>query len=91
MPNFGGTAVTGNGSWTWGITNNAEDPAATAKLLEFLLEDDKITALTDKNGAVPSTMSAMAASKLFADGGALNVFTQQLSKGVALPRPAHPA
>ena len=91
MPNFGGKQVTGNGSWTWGITETAEDKAATAALLEFLLQDDNIVALTNANGAVPGTLTAMASTENFAEGGALSLYTEQLQNDIAMPRPAHPA
>lgn len=91
MPNFGGTHVTGNGSWTWGISKTAEDPAAVARLLEFLMQDENLLEIGEVVGAVPSTTSAMAASANFADGGNLSLYTEQLQSGIALPRPAHPA
>lgn len=91
MPAFGDRAVTGNGSWTWGITNNGEDAAAAAKLLEFMMSDENVGAMAAAAGAVPSTVTAMAATENFAEGGPLEVYTQQLSSGVAMPRPAHPA
>ncbi|MBX2878317.1 MAG: sugar ABC transporter substrate-binding protein [Granulosicoccus sp.] len=90
MPNFGGTHVTGNGSWTWGVTKSSKDAKHAAKLLEFLLADERL-AVWEGNGAPPSTLSAMANSPKFGKGGALNMYTQQLSSGIAVPRPAHPA
>ncbi len=91
MPNFGGTHATGNGSWTWGVTKSAKNPEAAADLLEFLLGDERAKVWADANGAPPATTSGAAQSDLFGTGGALNVYTQQLASGSAVPRPAHPA
>jgi multiple sugar transport system substrate-binding protein len=91
MPNFGGTQVTGNGSWTWGITNNSDDATAAAKLLEFMMSDENVAVMAGASGGVPSTQSVLAETETYAEGGALNMYAQQLAGGVALPRPAHPA
>ncbi len=47
--------------------------------------------MTDANGAVPARVSAIEQSDLYAEGGPLNIFVQQLQGGVAVPRPATPA
>ena len=91
MPNFGGKAVTGMGSWNWGITSSCETPDLAWKFLEYLVEPDQILRMTDANGAVPSRKSAVAMSDLFGEGGPLNIFVQQLEGGVALERPITPA
>ena len=43
------------------------------------------------NGAVPARKSAIVKSELYAEGGPLNIFVQQLEGGVALERPVTPA
>jgi multiple sugar transport system substrate-binding protein len=47
--------------------------------------------MTNANGAVPARKSAIAQSELYAEGGLLNIFVQQLEGGVAVPRPVTPA
>ena len=91
MPIFGKKAVTGMGSWCWGITSSSENPGAAWKFLEFLIEPDEILRMTNANGAVPARKSALAQSELFGEGGPLNIFVQQLEGGVAVPRPITPA
>ncbi len=91
MPKFGAKAVTGMGSWNWGITSQSEHPEAAWKFLEYLIDPDQILRMTNANGAVPARKSALAKSELFGEDGPLNVFVQQLEGGVALPRPITPA
>ena len=91
MPKFGDAAVTGMGSWNWGITSSCENPDAAWTFLQYLVEPDQILRMTNANGAVPARKSAIAQSELFAEGGPLNIFVQQLEGGVALERPVTPA
>ncbi|MBG0786504.1 MAG: sugar ABC transporter substrate-binding protein [Anaerolineaceae bacterium] len=91
MPIFGDKAVTGSGSWNWGITSTCENPDAAYEFLSFLIEPEEILHMTNANGAVPSRKSAIAQSELYAEGGLLNLFVQQLEGGVAVPRPQTPA
>jgi multiple sugar transport system substrate-binding protein len=90
MPKFGDKHVTGMGSWCWGITSSSDKQEATGQLLEFLLQDDQILPLTNRNGAVPGTKTAIAKSDLYKEGGPLNLFVEQLDT-IAVPRPVHPA
>lgn len=91
VPRFGDKAITGMGSWNWGITSSCENPEAAWKFLEYLIEPDQILRMTNANGAVPARKSAIADSELYAEGGPLNIFVQQLESGVALERPVSPA
>jgi multiple sugar transport system substrate-binding protein len=91
MPKLGDKAVTGMGSWNWGITSSCKTPDAAWKFLEFLITPDEILHMTNANGAVPARKSAIAQSELYAEGGPLNIFVQQLEGGVAVPRPVTPA
>jgi multiple sugar transport system substrate-binding protein len=47
--------------------------------------------MTNANGAVPARKSALAKSELYAEGGPVNLFAQQLTAGLAVPRPSTPA
>jgi multiple sugar transport system substrate-binding protein len=91
MPKFGSKAVTGMGSWCWGITSQSKTPDAAWKFLSYIMQPSQTLFMSNANGAVPSRKSALARSPLFSKGGPLEVFTQQLEGGVALPRPITPA
>jgi multiple sugar transport system substrate-binding protein len=91
MPILGEKAVTGSGSWNWGITTNCENPDAAYKFLSFLVSPEEILHMTNANGAVPARQSAIEQSELYAEGGLLNLFVQQLQGGVAVARPQTPA
>jgi multiple sugar transport system substrate-binding protein len=91
MPKFGDKAVTGMGSWNWGLTSSCENPDAAWKFLDYLVQPEEILRMTNANGAVPARKSAIEMSDLFGEGGPLNIFVQQLEGGVALERPVTPA
>ena len=91
MPVFGDKAVTGMGSWNWGLTNSCENPDAAWEFLNYLVSPEEILHMTNANGAVPARISAYEQSELFGEGGSLNIFIQQLEGGVALERPVTPA
>ncbi|MBN1264634.1 MAG: sugar ABC transporter substrate-binding protein [Anaerolineales bacterium] len=91
VPNFGGKAVTGMGSWNWGITSSCPTPEAAYDFLAYLIEPEQIVRMTDANGAVPARSSAIALSEPYAEGGVLELLAQQLEGGVAVERPVTPA
>jgi multiple sugar transport system substrate-binding protein len=91
MPILGEKAVTGMGSWNWGLTSSCPTPDAAYKFLAYLIEPDQILRMTNANGAVPARKSAIEQSELYAEGGLLNIFVQQLEGGVAVERPVTPA
>jgi multiple sugar transport system substrate-binding protein len=91
MPKFGERIVTGMGSWNWGLTSSCPNPDAAWKVLEYLISPDEILRMTDANGAVPARKSAAAKSELYAEGGPLNLFVQQLEGGCCVTRPVTPA
>ena len=90
MPAFGPEHATGMGSWNWGLTTNADDPEAAVAFLEYLMEPEQVLRMTNANGAVPARKSAIAMSDLYAEGGRLSLYTEQLNR-IAVPRPFHPA
>lgn len=91
MPKFGKKVVTGMGSWTWGITTNSKHPKLAWKVVAHLLSSKSIMEITNSNGAVPSRRSAIDRSELYAPGGPLRLFAQQLESGYGVPRPQTPA
>lgn len=90
LPDFGHGSRTGEGSWCWTVTRHARDPAAAAALLELLLAPDRILAMTDANGAVPATRTAIARAPRFSPGGPLALYVTQLDGPWAVPRPRTP-
>jgi len=91
LPDFGKGARTGQGSWLWTITRNSSDPIAAMRFIEYLLQPEEIQAITDANGAVPATRSAVALSPAYRVEGPLHLFVAQLAEGYAVPRPQTPA
>jgi multiple sugar transport system substrate-binding protein len=91
MPKFGAKAVTGTGSWNWGITESCTVKDGAWDLLSYMLKADNVKAFADASGAVPALTSVLKADKRYAEGGILNIYNQQLSGGVGLPRPQTPA
>lgn len=86
MPDFGEGAVTGMGSWNWGITSTCENPDGAWAFIEFLMSPENTAAMSDSNGAVPSRISALEADERYSEGGELYIYRQQLEEGVAVPR-----
>lgn len=91
MPKFGEKATTGMGSWNWGVTKDCKAGEGAAAFLNFIMQPDEILKMTDANGAVPGTKSALAKSKKFGDGGELAIYGKQLNAGLGVPRPITPA
>ena len=91
MPKFGAKAVTGSGSWNWGITSDCKAPDAAAKVLNFIVSTDEGLRMSNGNGAVPARKSAIAKSKNYARGGPLAIYVDQINRGVTLERPVTPA
>jgi multiple sugar transport system substrate-binding protein len=91
MPKFGTKAVTGSGSWNWGITSDCKAPDAAAKVLNFIVSTDQALSMSNANGAVPARKSAIAKSKNYAKGGPLAIYVDQINRNVTLERPVTPA
>ncbi len=91
LPNFGHGSRTGQGSWNWGITMNSQHPEYASKFIAFLLQTGEVLAMSNANGAVPGTKSAVQLSPLYGKQGALRLFADQLLLGVSVPRPKTPA
>ncbi len=91
MPAFGAKAVTGAGSWNFGISADCKDPKAAAKVLAHLMSSAEILRVTEANGAMPGTNAALAQSKDYGANGALRVYVQQAQQNVARVRPETPA
>jgi multiple sugar transport system substrate-binding protein len=91
MPRFGARAVTGAGSWSFGIAADCRNPQAAARLLAYLLSPPEIARITAANGAVPGTYAALKASRAYGAGGPLSLYADQLAQGLGVVRPETPA
>lgn len=80
LPDFGNGTKSGQGSHSWAISAGSQNQAAAGKFLDFVVADPQIKAVTDANGAVPGTQSAIAASPLYKAGGPLALYADQLAK-----------
>jgi multiple sugar transport system substrate-binding protein len=90
LPRFGTQPSSGMGSWQWGITANATDGDAVWRFLSYLLQPAQVLQMTQANGAIPATLSAIRRSPNFAPGGPEHIYVQQLRDGIARPRPQTP-
>jgi multiple sugar transport system substrate-binding protein len=91
VPQLGDRAVTGTGSWCWGITSQSQHPDAAWKFLEFLMQPDQILRMSNANGAVPARISAFEQSELYSEDGPLRILVEQLQSDVGVARPMTPA
>lgn len=93
LPDFGEGTRTGMGSWAWAIANGASDGDAAMAVIEYMVSDDVVLAVTAANGAVPGTKTAIAKSPLHSEGGELELYVTQLdgAPDVAMPRALTPA
>ena len=72
-PQWGGRAVTGAGSWNFGISAHCKHPQAAARVLAHLMSVPEILRVTAVNGAVPGTNAALAQSKDYSASGPLHL------------------
>jgi multiple sugar transport system substrate-binding protein len=87
-PNFGARAAAGMGSWNWGITSACETPEGAAAFINHLMSPENVALMANASGAVPGLVSVLEADERYAEGGDLYVYYQQLTQGIAVPRPA---
>ena len=80
LPDFGNGPKTGQGSWAWGIGAGSKNGKAAGAFLDYLMNDTNVAAMTTANGAPPATESALAKSKLYKQGGPLQLYADQLAK-----------
>ncbi len=100
FPDLGNGAKTGQGSWTWAVSRASRHADTAAQVLTWLGSDAQVAAMTQANGAVPGTMTSLAASALHRPGGPLSLYAEQLAATcagrvptracVAVPRPITP-
>ncbi|WP_243076566.1 extracellular solute-binding protein [Microbacterium sp. SS28] len=83
LPDMGEGAKSGAGSWTWGIGSGTDNGAAAGSFLDFLLNDENVSAMTQANGAPPATKTAFDADALYQSGGGLALWGEQLAHACA--------
>lgn len=86
VPDFGHGAVTGMGSWNWGITKGCANPDGAWAFIQYLMSPENTASMANANGAIPSRISALDADPRYNEGGDLYIYRQQLEQGVAVPR-----
>jgi multiple sugar transport system substrate-binding protein len=86
VPDYGNGAVTGMGSWNWGITSSCESKDGAAAFIAHVMSPENVITVTDANGAVPALISVLEADERYQEGGDLWIYRQQLENGVAVPR-----
>ncbi|MEV6382231.1 extracellular solute-binding protein [Streptomyces sp. NPDC051773] len=91
LPDFGTGSATGMGSWQWGVPAGAADGDAVWRFLSFLLRPDEVLRMTDVNGGIPATGTAVERTDAFGEGGPARLYIEQLRGGAARPRPQTPA
>jgi multiple sugar transport system substrate-binding protein len=91
LPDFGGGARTGQGSWVWTIPRSTTRPRAAAAFLAYLLEPLQVLEMADANGAVPGTRTAARSSESYGPDGPLRLLLRQLEEGWSVRRPQTPA
>lgn len=91
MVDFGEGAVSGMGSWAWAMSSQCENKEGAWALLEYLLEPEQMDSWTGTFGSLPARISVAEGQEAWAADGSMNILIQQLSEGVAVPRPITPA
>lgn len=92
--------VTGSGSYTWGVSEQTDNPEAAAEVLKWIVKPESILIMTkgedmdgqkiaDGNSAPPARESVYEHFPEYTEYP-LQVFTTQLEEGVAQARPTTP-
>jgi len=88
-PDFGNGNLIGAGSWQFGISATSEHAEGANAFIEFALQDKYLASFSDGIGLIPSTTSAAALTKNYAEGGPLVAY-YDLSAEQAYIRPVSP-
>lgn len=90
MPRFGAKAVTSTRTWSWGISSTCPEPAAAAKVIEYLMSEKEVARISDATGGLPVLPSVFARSMKFGANGPLKVYFDQLFEGMVHLAPQTP-
>ena len=91
LPDLGHGSRTGSGSWAWAVGASSKHRAAAAQLLRWFVQDSEVRRMTEANGALPGTVSALRASRLSDPANPLHLYVLQRDAGAAVPRPVTPS
>lgn len=89
-PDFGNGPSIGGASWQFGVSADSEHKEGANAFIEFALQDKYLAAFSDGIGLIPSSPSAAEMSKLYREGGPLEIFFEY-SNEQAVIRPPTPA
>ncbi len=89
LPDFGVGSKSGQGSHSWSISANTTgaELAASNVFLQYIMKDQWILNVTDQNGAVPATKTALNKSVNYRKGGPLQLYADQLSASCGTAKP----
>lgn len=90
IPDMGNGVFTCSGSTVMIMTTGAQDAGvddAVWAMLEAATSPKYINMVVSVNGAVPSRSSVMESSELYAEGGKLYLYREQLEAGISFLRP----
>lgn len=90
LPKFGEKGASPNGTWIYGISKTAADPALAGRFISFMLNDADYRKVYEEHTGFPGLKSFAAASPTYAPGGAMAAAFEQAG-ATAVPRPPHPA
>lgn len=89
-PDFGTGPKIGAASWQWAVSSACEAPEVGDAWINFLLEPERVAAISDAQNVIPGRADARELTTKFAEGGAFAVF-YDLSAAQAVIRPPTPA
>jgi multiple sugar transport system substrate-binding protein len=89
LPDFGAGTKSGQGSHSWAIGKNTagEELAASNVFLQYIMKDQWVLNVTDQNGAVPATKTALNKSVNYRKGGPLQIYADQLAASCGTSKP----
>lgn len=89
-PDFGTGPKIGAGSWQWAVSASCEAPEVADAWINFLLEPERVAAISDAQNVIPGRDDARPLTTKFKEGGVFAVF-YDLSAAQAVIRPPTPA
>lgn len=90
-PSFGPKGpVSPNGGWGWAVPSSSTKLKAVSSFLNFAMSPEQVALYSDTTGYIPSRMSAVPLSKLYASGGKGALFVD-IANCCTVVRPVHPA
>jgi multiple sugar transport system substrate-binding protein len=89
-PDFGTGPKIGAGSWQWAVSASCDAPEVADAWINFLLEPERVAAISDAQNVIPGRDDARALTTKFKEGGQFAVF-YDLSAAQAVIRPPTPA